>query len=522
MKRGWALAVLQRMVPALQAPTWLAAEACPEEHVPGGPFVWCCCVRAPRPWRPLNPPPSWPPSHPASLPSRKCYYPGALALYSELDRSFAKRYGAVLQRLRESERRQARGLPPLPPMPAAHAAPGQGQGQQPQAPGTGYASPEAELGGTSPVASVGGGSPLRDGGSGEEEEAQRTPPAVAPRAEPTFSLTPHRQPSGDSAREADDAVATAASALAAEAEAGSKARQEGASAPGEASAAAPRTSQPVPVPRDPAASLRHCVSGPAAFSPSMGRPPRSPRPGARRSAPPYAAASAAGPLSPASLRSLPQGDPLSPSGASPTSSGLPVGLEEASSLAGSTWGASSLATRGNGSAELADTLSSRLRPLLVPHGGGGSAGSGAARMGALGRSLGSMGARSSGGGAAGDAGWRAEHAAREREPHQEGSNLVFLSARPESYKVSGVGMGSCWAGGFPAGAAVALGMANTCITLPDKRCRSQGRRPALQPHTQLTPACNSYILRPSASPSNRGATLRPALLLGADASFPHA
>ncbi len=403
-------------------------------------------MRAPRPWRLLNPPPAWPPSHPAPLPSRKCYYPGALALYSELDRSFAKRYGAVLQRLRESERRQARGLPPLPPMPAAHAAPGQGQGQQPQAPDTGYASPEAELGGTSPVASVGGGSPLRDGGSGEEGEAQRTPPAVAPRAEPTFSLTPHRQPSGDSAREADDAVAASASALAAEAEAGSKARQEGAAAPGEASAAAPRTTQPVLVPRDPAASLRHCVSGPAAFSPSMGRPPRSPRPGARRSAPPYAAASAAGPLSPASLRSLPQGDPLSPSGASPTSSGLPVGLEEASSLAGSTWGASSLATRGNGSAELADTLSSRLRPLLVPHGGGGS-GSGAARMGALGRSLGSMGARSSGGGAAGDAGWRAEHAAREREPHQEGSNLVFLSARPESYKVGGTGLGWGWRSG---------------------------------------------------------------------------
>lgn len=32
-------------------------------------------------------------------------------------------------------------------------------------------------------------------------------------------------------------------------------------------------------------------------------------------------------------------------------------------------------------------------------------------------------------------------------PHQEGSNLVFLSARPESYKVGGVGVGCGGVGG---------------------------------------------------------------------------
>ncbi|KAL4427949.1 hypothetical protein ABPG75_002038 [Micractinium tetrahymenae] len=370
---------------------------------------------------------------------KKCYYPGALALYAELDRSFAKRYGAVLQRLRDSERRQAHGLPPLPPLPAAQ--PGQLQQGQGQGPATGYASPEAELGGGSPRAALGGGWPLLDSGSGEDGEAQRTPPAAALRSEPTFSLAPHRQPSGDSAREADDVVAAAAAGaaaagVAAAADAGGKGRQEEAVGAGEGSSGASRPSQPIPVPRDQGASLRHSVSGPAAYSLSMGRPPRSPRPATRRPPPPHAPAAAAGPLSPASFRSLPQGDPLSPSGASPTSSGVLGPPDEASSLAGSTWGPSSLATgrgagSGSGSVELADTLTSRLRPLLVPHGGGGSAGVSSARLGGLGRPSGSLGVR---GGAPGDAGWRAEQAAREREPHQEGSNLVFLSARPESYK----------------------------------------------------------------------------------------
>lgn len=361
----------------------------------------------------------------------------------ELDRSFAKRYGAVLQRLRDSERRQAQGLPPLPPLAASQVGP--------QAPATGYASPEAELEGGSPRAALGGGSPPPGGGSGDDGDAQRTPRGSALRGEPTFSLPPHRQPSGDSAREADDAAAAAAAAgaataLGADVEARGKGQQQGTAGEGSAAGAGP--SQPIPVPRDPAASLRHSVSGPATFSLSMGRPPRSPRPATRR---PHAPA--AGLLSPASLRSLPQGDPLSPSGASPTSSGMPAGLDEASSLAGSTWGASTLASRGLGSAagsmELADTLTSRLRPLLVPHGGGGSAGGSSARLGPLGRSQGSLGPRSS---APGDAGWRAEQAARQREPHQEGSNLVFLSARPESYKVgAGGARATCRADGLRAG-----------------------------------------------------------------------
>ena len=40
---------------------------------------------------------------------RKCYYPGALTLYAELDRRYAKRYGPTLERLRETF------TPPPPP-----------------------------------------------------------------------------------------------------------------------------------------------------------------------------------------------------------------------------------------------------------------------------------------------------------------------------------------------------------------------------------------------------------------------
>jgi hypothetical protein len=125
-------------------------------------------------------------------------------------------------------------------------------------------------------------------------------------------------------------------------------------------------------------------------------------------------------LSPQSFRGLPAGEPLlSPTGTSPRSSS---GLGE-ESLAGSTWGASSLATaqRGcpfafapAGSAELADTLTSRLRPLVTTANGPAGAGR-----------TGSAVLRGGGEAAA---------PAASVQPHQEGSNLVFLSARPESYK----------------------------------------------------------------------------------------
>ena len=389
-----------------------------------------------------------------------------------MDRHFARRHGLALQRLREAEGRQQRGLPPLPP-----------------ASTTGYASPEAELGGASPRAA--GASPsaavaaaIANVFGGSDGERQRTSTAGEAQlaAEPTFVL-PKRQSSGSDS-ELESTAGAAAGAAADEAANDAAGAAAGAAA-GPAGASGRRPTPPIPVPRD--QQLRHVGSS----SNSMGLPPRSPRPhsASRRQLVPH--------MSPGSFRSLPAGDPLSPrcgvqgngqggqaattaraaadqlaqqhvqrvqaaaaaavhqarkpaathpplaspsplvshpSGASPTSSGM-LPPPDDSSLAGSTWGPSSLATRGGANgAELADTLTSRLRPLLVPPGGGAaSLPRGPPPLAYL-RSNSVTGSSSALGGGGGD-----PQAAAGVQPHQEGSNLVFLSARPESYKVWGVG-----------------------------------------------------------------------------------
>jgi hypothetical protein len=111
-----------------------------------------------------------------------------------------------------------------------------------------------------------------------------------------------------------------------------------------------------------------------------------------------------------------------------------LGLEDGagSSLAGSTWGGSSLGTTqprgalGSGSTELADTLTSRLRPLVT---------SGASQP-----------AQPFAQQQRSDYEWMSpQPLSPVAAPHQEGSNLVFLSARPESYKVCLLaGVLACW------------------------------------------------------------------------------
>ncbi|KAI7837292.1 hypothetical protein COHA_008906 [Chlorella ohadii] len=252
---------------------------------------------------------------------KKCYYPGALALYAELDRAFARRTQGPLARLRAAQRPQPVGLPPLP-----------AEGSSPEG-GSPRATPPlppaaAALPGSSPRAGI-----EQDAAQAvadveaERAEAERAPQSMLA-AEPTFSLKQNGLPEEPAAAGATTAAADPAGAA------------------GAAQALPGAGSQPL---------LRHTGSG----SGSFGRPPRSPRPVPRPR--PLA-------LSPQSFRGLPAGEPLlSPTGTSPRSSSGPG--EE--SLAGSIWGASSLATaqRGpfsfahSGSAELADTLTSRLRPL---------------------------------------------------------------------------------------------------------------------------------------------------------------
>lgn len=233
----------------------------------------------------------------------------------------------------------------------------------------------------------------------ERAEAERAPQSMLA-AEPTFSLKQNGLPEEPAAAGATTAAADPAGAA------------------GAAQALPGAGSQPL---------LRHTGSG----SGSFGRPPRSPRPVPRPR--PLA-------LSPQSFRGLPAGEPLlSPTGTSPRSSSGPG--EE--SLAGSIWGASSLATaqRGpfsfahSGSAELADTLTSRLRPLVTS--ANGPAGAGRT-------------------GSAAQRGGEATAPPASVQPHQEGSNLVFLSARPESYKAGQ----SCWS------SLLAIGCAAGDIAVP--------------------------------------------------------
>jgi hypothetical protein len=133
-------------------------------------------------------------------------------------------------------------------------------------------------------------------------------------------------------------------------------------------------------------------------------------------------------MSPQGSRQLPAGEPLfSPTGTSPQGSALLGPEDGASSLAGSTWGASTVAGpagRANGTAELADTLTSRLRPLITTAGGT-----------SVGRHQFQSQLRRLGGPGEGLVGLPAQPGCAAVAPHQEGSNLVFLSARPESYKV---------------------------------------------------------------------------------------
>ena len=313
---------------------------------------------------------------------RKCYYPGALALYAELDRAFARRTQGALARLRAAQRPYPAGLPPVP---AEGSSP---EGSSPRA--TPPLPPAAAaLPGSSPRAGI-----EQDAAEAVAEVAAERREAEQPSqsllaSEPTFSLKQNGLP------EEPPAAGTAGPAAAAAAAA------EAAGTAGAAPGLFGAGSQPL---------LRHAGSG--GGSGSFGRPPRSPRPVPRPR--PLA-------LSPQSFRGLPAGEPLSsPMGTSPRSSSGPG--EE--SLAGSTWGASSLATaqRGpfafshSGSAELADTLTSRLRPLVTSANGpaaAGRAGSAAQRSGGV----------------------EVAATAASVQPHQEGSNLVFLSARPESYKV---------------------------------------------------------------------------------------
>lgn len=310
---------------------------------------------------------------------RKCYYPGALALFAELDRAFARRTQGPLAQLRAAQRPHPAVLPPLP---AEGSSPEGGSPRAaPPLPPAAAALPDSspragiEQDAAAAVAEV----------AAERREAERPPQSLLA-AEPTFSLKPNGVPDeGDTGGTAGAAAGEAAGTA------------------GAAGVLLGAGGQPL---------LRHSGSG----SGSFGRPPRSPRPVPRPR--PLA-------LSPQSFRGLPAGEPLlSPTGTSPRSSSGPG--EE--SLAGSMWGASSLATaqRGpfaaapSGSAELADTLTSRLRPLVTSTNGPAGAG----RTGSA--------AQRGGGGA-----FEAAQPGASVQPHQEGSNLVFLSARPESYKVGG-------------------------------------------------------------------------------------
>lgn len=308
---------------------------------------------------------------------RKCYYPGALALYAELDRAFARRTQGALARLRAAQRPYPAGLPPVP---AEGSSP---EGSSPRA--TPPLPPAAAaLPGSSPRAGIEQDAAEAVAEVAAERREAEQPPQSLLAAEPTFSLKQN------GLLEEPPAAGTAAAAAA-----------EAAGTAGAAPGLLGAGSQPL---------LRHAGSG--GGSGSFGRPPRSPRPVPRPR--PLA-------LSPQSFRGLPAGEPLlSPTGTSPRSTSGPG--EE--SLAGSTWGASSLATaqRGPfafshaGSVELADTLTSRLRPLVTSANGPAAAGRGGS-------------ATQRGGGV------EAAAPAASVQPHQEGSNLVFLSARPESYKV---------------------------------------------------------------------------------------
>ncbi|KAL4858667.1 Pentatricopeptide repeat-containing protein [Chlorella vulgaris] len=296
---------------------------------------------------------------------KKCYYPGALSLYTELDRCFARRHQPALHRLRMAQRQHPMVLPG-----AALAAP-----------------VPASAEGVGVEEDVAGGSPRAEGG------AERTPPA-----EP---ISEHQFAGGAGRAESDNWLGQEVEATTAVAQAAPEGRQ--------LSVSGDRPSHPIPVPQQ-----QHGSS-------SLRRPPRSPRPGL---APPAAASRRPLAMSPQSSRQLPVGEPLmSPLGTSPPSSSGMLGLEDGagSSLAGSTWGGSSLGTTqprgalGSGSTELADTLTSRLRPLVT---------SGASQP-----------AQPFAQQQRSDYEWMSpQPLSPVAAPHQEGSNLVFLSARPESYK----------------------------------------------------------------------------------------
>lgn len=306
-----------------------------------------------------------PTPHSSSVLGRKCYYPGALALYAELDRGFARRTQGALARLRASQRPHPCMLAPAPSAPGEGSSP---EGDSPRAAGI--------LAGASPTAAAAAAAAF----------AERTPPPE-PEWMPLGGVAEEHHVQRDVQQPAAGAAGSEDSAAAG-----------GAAAGGAAARVVPPQLGP---------HMRHASSNGGGSS--FGRPPRSPRPG-----------SCPRPLhlSPQSSRQLPAGEPLaSPSGGSPRSSS---GALMEDSLAGSTWGASTLQTRnggGGGSAELVDTLTSRLRPLIT------SASGAAARFAP-------QQARSECGPAV--------------QPHQEGSNLVFLSARPESYKASGCVAG--WVG----------------------------------------------------------------------------
>lgn len=298
--------------------------------------------------------------------SRKCYYPGALSLYTELDRCFARRHQPALHRLRMAQRQHPMVLPG-----AALAAP-----------------VPASVEGVGVEEDVAGGSPRAEGG------AEHTPPA-----EP---ISEHQFAGGAGRADSDNWLGQEVEATTAVAQAAPEGRQ--------LSVSGDRPSHPIPVPQQ-----QHGSS-------SLRRPPRSPRPGL---APTAAASRRPLAMSPQSSRQLPVGEPLmSPLGTSPPSSSGMLGLEDGagSSLAGSTWGGSSLGTTqprgalGSGATELADTLTSRLRPLVT---------SGASQP-----------AQPFAQQQRSDYEWMSpQPLSPVAAPHQEGSNLVFLSARPESYKV---------------------------------------------------------------------------------------
>lgn len=347
---------------------------------------------------------------PAGLPPRrKCYYPGALALYAELDRCFARRYQAALHRLRMQQRRHPVVLP---------------------------GAPLGTLGTAATVPTSGDASGCEDdpaGGSPRAQDADATPPPE-PSSEPTFSWGRSFGRTESSSGAAAAAAAAAEQAAAAAAAPGQAGAAGGGSAPDLAMAASigARPTPPIPVP-----VLRHNSSGGGGGGGgSLGRPPRSPRPGP---APPRRAAVLG--MSPQSSRQLPAGEPLlSPSGMSPqSSSGALLGPDDGgSSLAGSTWGASSLQTQAprgaSGTAELADTLTSRLRPLVTSASGGGPLSRHAFTQ-----------QRSLSGGSEGLVGPQPQPPFASVQPHQEGSNLVFLSARPESYKARRKRVSACGA-----------------------------------------------------------------------------